>query len=242
MQQREQPGVAVGHRVGLGDPGPDHAGIARQAGPHPIDEGGLGFARQMALAALVVHDHKPGEAMFGIEHVPGAHRAVVHQQGRGDLGATPAAVQELDRIGPARHPRLAQPIMGKGAKFAVFIGAEETRTNHPAIRIASSDPDKPVFGKSMSRSIKCEVLWVRIAHHSLSSGCDKTAVRVCCPGSAGAYRQGAGAHGVLHLSIGMLAVMAVRPPCAPQGYTPCRSRATEGLDALPASAKEALRA
>src|SRR5450756_2992042 len=103
-----------------GDPRPDRSGVARQSRANKVKKSNLLNARQMALATLVMENHQPGETMPGIEIMPRAHGIIVDQQGCGDFLATPAVVQQDNRISPARHPRLAQPVAGQRAKFHAF--------------------------------------------------------------------------------------------------------------------------
>src|SRR5208283_1655659 len=70
-------------------------------------------------------------ARRGEQIAPFADGVIVEQKGLGDLLATPALVQQQDRIGPTRDPMLRQTIPRQRSQVRPFFRRQKAAPNHP---------------------------------------------------------------------------------------------------------------
>ena len=131
MQQRDQSRAAfVDDAEFLLDPGADLARRARQGRRDPGFQLFLLLVAHLAGAAARLETRQPFEAIREEQAVPPADRVVVQQQGPGDLLATPASVEQHQRIGPPRQTMRRRSVPRQGDQVGAVLRRQKAGANH----------------------------------------------------------------------------------------------------------------
>src|SRR6516225_9814705 len=132
MEQRDQTGVAIAKAIVLLQPSTDKVRAARQTLCDPSLQSGLLLFAQSARAAFMAKIAQPLHTLLLICAKPAAHRIIVKQQRSGHLGATPALVEQNNRIGSPRQPMLRKPVPRHVDKRSTLICRKKAAANHVA--------------------------------------------------------------------------------------------------------------